>query len=249
MLLAVDIGNSFIKFGIFDGSTLLSKFAIPTKRDLTADDIKLAAGANIDLPISWAVVCSVVPAINAAVGQYLKATFTVNPFFVTNDLDFELTIKYEPLEAAGTDRLVNSFGAVQKYGVPCVILSFGTATTIDVINENRELLGGLIAPGMTTMAKALLSNTAKLPEVTVEKPKHLIGCTTETSIRSGIFYGQIGLVESVVSRIKDEIGGSPKTIATGGFAYLIAQSTDLIDVVDENLTLDGLRMLHSRLRS
>ena len=249
MLLAIDIGNSCIKFGIFDGETLNSKFSIPTKHDLTADDITLAVGSNIDLPISSAVVCSVVPEINVVVDQYLKATFDINADFVTNDFDFDLEIKYEPLEAAGTDRLVNSFAAAQKYGVPCVVVSFGTATTIDVINEKRELLGGLIAPGMVTMVKALHLNTAKLPEVEIKKPASVIGHTTETSIRSGIFYGQIGLIESVVSRIKDEIGGSPKVIATGGFASLVSESTDVIDVVDENLTLNGLRMLYSRLVS
>jgi len=247
MLLAIDIGNSCIKFGIFDGDTLLSKFSIPTKRDLTVDDIRFAVGSNIDLPVSSAVACSVVPEINAAVGQYLKATFDIHAVFVTNDCDFDLAIKYEPLSDVGTDRLVNSFTAVEKYDAPCIVLSFGTATTIDVINENRELLGGLIAPGMITMAKALHLNTAKLPKVEIKKPSGVIGHTTETSIRSGIFYSQIGLVESVVSRIKDQIGGSPKVIATGGFASLIGQNTDVIDFVDETLTLDGLRMLYSRL--
>ena len=170
----------------------------------------------------------------------------IDTLFINNNFDFGLTIKYEPLVAAGTDRLVNSFAATEKYGVPCIVCSFGTATTIDVVNEKRELLGGLIAPGMETMAKALHLNTAKLPEVEVKTLKSIIGHTTETSIQSGILYSQVGLIESAVSRISEKIGDIPNVVATGGFASLISESTSAINIVDENLTLDGLRMLYSR---
>lgn len=247
MLLAIDIGNSWIKFGVFDGEILLSKFSFPTKRDLTANDIRSSFDSNPHLPISSVIVCSVVPEINAPVAQYLQTICDSTPTFVTNDFDFGLTIKYDSLESAGTDRLVNAFAGVGKYETPCIVVSFGTATTIDVINEKRELLGGLIAPGMATMAKALHLNTAKLPEVEIAKPAAVIGRSTKTSIQAGIFYSQIGLIESVVARIGQEIGGTPKVIATGGFAALIAENTKIIDIVDENLLLDGLRMLYSRL--
>ena len=247
MLLAIDIGNSSIKFGVFDGETLHSKFSIPTTRGLTVDDLKFAIGRSLDLSISSAIACSVVPELDSPMSTFLKTALGVDAFFVTSDFRFGLTIKYEPLEAAGTDRLVNSFAAAEKYGVPCIVCSFGTATTIDVVNENRELLGGLIAPGMATMAKALHLNTAKLPEVEIRSLDSVISHTTETSIQSGIFYSQIGLIESAVSRIKKEIGDGPKVVATGGFASMIAESTSVIDVVDENLLLDGLRMLYSRM--
>ncbi len=245
MLLAVDIGNSSVKFGVFDGETIVSKFSIPTTNGVTVENLHSAVGNRLDLRISSVIVCSVVPEIDIPLNLYLTK-FGVDVVFVTNDFPFGLTIKYEPLESAGTDRLVNSFAAAEKYSVPCILCSFGTATTIDVVNKNHELLGGLIAPGMATMARALHSNTAKLPEVEIKAPDSVIGHTTETSIQSGIFYGQVGLAESVVSRIKNEMGKGLKVVATGGFASMIAENTDVIDIVDENLLLDGLRLLSDR---
>ena len=247
MILAVDIGNSSIKFGIFDGEALLSKFSIPATRGLTVDDLTFAVGRSLDPQISSAIACSVVPELESPLSRFLKTALGVDTLFVTNGFPFGLTIKYEPLEAAGTDRLVNSFAAAEKYGVPCIVCSFGTATTIDVVSEGHELLGGLIAPGMATMAKALHLNTAKLPEVEIRSLDSVISHTTETSIQSGIFYSQVGLVESSVLRIKNEIGDGPTVVATGGFASMIAENAGVIDVVDENLLLDGLRMLYSRM--
>ena len=249
MLLAIDIGNSSIKFGVFDGETLDSKFSIPTTRGLTVDDLKFAVGRSLDLPISSAIVCSVVPEIEGPLDAFLKVAHGFAGYFLTNRFPFGLTIKYDPIEAAGTDRLVNSFAAAEKYGVPCIVCSFGTATTIDVVSAARELIGGLIAPGMATMARALHLGTAKLPEVEIRNHAAPVNLTTETSIQSGIFYSQIGLVESVVARIKNENGDNPKVIATGGFASMIAEKTTVIDVTDENLLLDGLRMLYFRMTS
>jgi type III pantothenate kinase len=246
MLLAVDIGNSNIKFGIFDGEQLLSKFSIPTDRNATADGLKTTVGPRLDLPITSSIVCSVVPQIENALAEFLLSSIGVEPVFVRNDFDFGLKINYEPLTAAGTDRLVNAFSAVEKYGVPCIICSFGTATTFDVVDRDRVLMGGVIAPGMKTMAKALHLNTAQLPEVEVKTPESVIGNTTITSIRSGVFYGQIAIVEGIIDRIKKEMGDTPKVIATGGFASSIAENTDRFDLVDENLLLDGLHLLSRR---
>lgn len=243
MFLAVDIGNSAIKFGVFDGQRLISKFSIPTSNDLQSTDLIEKVGSS---RISTALVCSVVPGVNEEVDDLLRKAFDIDVRFVTNDMDFGLDIKYEPLHAAGTDRLVNAFSAAEKYGVAVIACSFGTATTIDVVDKNRVLIGGLIAPGMKTMAKALHLNTAQLPEIEINAPNAVINHTTETSIQAGIFYSQIGLVESSVARIKKEIGDNPKVIATGGFASMIAENTDVIDVVDQNLLLDGLRILAER---
>lgn len=243
MLLAVDIGNSAIKFGLFDGQRLTSKFSIPTSSDLHSAELITKVGNET---ISEALVCSVVPRVNSQVRDAINAAFGINVRFVTNDMDFGLDIKYEPLTAAGTDRLVNAFSAAEKYGTPVIACSFGTATTIDVVDKNRVLLGGLIAPGMKTMAKALHLNTAQLPEIEIDAPKCIINHTTETSIKAGVFYSQIGLVESSITRIKKEIGDNPKVVATGGFASMIAENTDVIDVVDQNLLLDGLRILAER---
>jgi len=246
-MLAVDIGNSAIKFGIFDRGTLLTKFTIPAKRDYTNDEILAAVGGSLDLPVEASLVCSVVPDVDDVMGVFIAEKFGVNAEFVRNDMNLGLKINYEPISAAGADRLVNSFAASQKYGTPCIVCSFGTATTIDVVNSNNELLGGLIAPGMTTMATALNRNTARLPEVTIEKPPSIIANTTVNSLRSGIFYGQISMIEGIIERVSDELGAKPTVIATGGFAQMIAAESDVIEVVDENLLLEGLNMLFHRL--
>lgn len=243
MLLAVDIGNSSIKFGVFDGLRLTSKFSIPTNSEIHSKELIEKVGSS---PISKALVCSVVPGVNEQVDDLLRKAFSIDVRFVTNDMDFGLDIKYEPLAAAGSDRLVNAFSAAEKYGVPVIACSFGTATTIDLVDKNRVLLGGLIAPGMQTMARALHLNTAQLPEIEIDVPDSVVNHTTETSIQAGIFYSQVGLVESSISRIKKEIGDDLKVIAAGGFAGPIASRTDSIDVVDADLLLDGLALLYSR---
>ena len=245
MLLAVDIGNSNIKFGIFDSEQLLSKFSIQTHDELTTDSLKPLLGN--DVSISNAIICSVVPDADASMREFLISVGVRQPLFVENDFDFGLKIDYDPITAIGTDRLVNSFASVEKYGAPCIVCSFGTATTIDVVNENRELFGGIIAPGMKTMAKALHFNTAQLPDVEIEKPESIIGNSTATSIQSGIFYGHIAMAEGLIVRMKKEYGNNTKVIATGGFAHIIAQNTSQIDFLDNDLTLDGLSKLYRRL--
>ena len=247
MFLAVDIGNTAIKFGIFDGDTLLSKSSIPAKRDYTNDEILAAVGNSLDVPIDNSLVCSVVPELDDAVSILIAEKCGVDARFVRNDDDFGLKINYQPLEAAGADRLVNSFAASRKYGVPCIVCSFGTATTVDVVNENHELLGGIIAPGMATMAKALHLNASRLPEVSLEKPPSIIADNTVDSIRSGVFYGQVGMIQGIVRRVSDQLGEKPTVVATGGFAQMIEDETDAIDIVDENLLLEGLNLLAPRL--
>lgn len=247
MLLCVDIGNSNIKFGTFDGNNLISKFAIPTPREPTFDELRSAIGGRMPRPIKHAIVCSVVPDVDKSLSQVLMDEVGVAPLFVNNDFDFGLTINYRPRSSIGTDRLVNAFAAEQKYGVPCLICSFGTALTMDIVDKNHALLGGVIAPGMATMARALHLNTALLPDVKIEKPDHIIGNSTVLAIQSGIFYGQVAMAEGLISRMKKEVDGGIKVVATGGFASLIAENTDIIDLVDENLTLDGLQLIHQRI--
>lgn len=246
MLLAIDIGNSSIKFGIFDSNQLVSKFSISTKRDSTPEEIVQAIGGNLKHPITASIVSSVVPEVEESVRQFVKDRFRVEPIFVNNSFDFGLKINYEPLSAAGTDRLVNAFAAVEKYGTPVIICSFGTATTIDVVNSNGEYLGGVIAPGMNLMAEALHLKTSKLPKVEIVKPEKVVANSTIGSIQSGIYYGYIGLVEGILARMLNDFTVKPQVIATGGFATLIAPECSLIDTVDESLTMEGLRLLHKR---
>ncbi|MEO7660633.1 MAG: type III pantothenate kinase, partial [Pyrinomonadaceae bacterium] len=181
MLLAVDIGNSRTKFGLFDGETLLTNFSIPTLKNAARDDIRLSVAGNIAHPITRAIICSVVPEIDAEFSEFISDEFGVRGVFVTNELDLGLKINYQPRSAAGTDRLVNAFAAAEKYGVPCIVCSFGPAVTIDFVNEKSELVGGLIAPGMQTMAKALHLNASRLPEVTIDRPDSVLQISTEGS--------------------------------------------------------------------
>lgn len=246
MLLAVDIGNSNIKFGIFDGRQLVSRSSVPTKYDFASDNARLKQDLKVAPPVSAGIACSVVPPVEKHLADYLLEALGTPIRFVKNDDDFGLNINYHPIETAGTDRLVNSFAAVEKYGAPCIVCSFGTATTFDVVSDERELVGGTIAPGMKTMLKALHLSTARLPDVELEKPAHLLGNTTEAAIQSGVFYGHIAMVEGMIRRLKREVDDNARVIATGGFAPAIAENTDDIDVVDENLTLEGLSRLHAR---
>ena len=245
MLLAIDIGNTSIKFGIFEGDRLTSKFAIPTKRDYDADGLREALHSQLSSDITSTIVSSVVPEIDSAVAEYLSRSAGIPPVFVKASDDFNLTFNFA-IDEIGTDRLINSSAAAEKYGVPCIVVGFGTATTIDVVNSAREYLGGMIAPGPATAAKALNIVTSKLPEVEIAEPPNIIGTTTLAAIQSGIFYGQIGLVDTAVNSVKAETGSDAKVIATGGFARLIANKCRSIDVTDPDLTLDGLRMLYSR---
>lgn len=240
MLLAIDIGNSRIKFGVFDDARLISKFSITTIREASAEDIRAAAGDKLPERVSSAIVCSVVAQIDSGMREFIERSYGISPTFVDNTFDFGLTIKYEPPDSVGTDRLVNAFSAVRKHGKPCIVCSFGTATTIDAVNSKSEYLGGIIAPGMNTLAEALHLRTSKLPNVDIEKPDRVIGNTTVDSIRSGIFYGYVGLVEGILTRMTAELGETPSVIATGGFAKLLAGESTLINVFDDNLLLNGL---------
>lgn len=246
MLLAVDIGNSNIKFGIFDGEHLLSKHSLPTAAELTPD---LNTSVLKDAPvISAAIICSVVPEKNESLTNAIREACGIDALIVSNDLEFGLKINYEPLTSLGTDRLVNSFAAVEKYGAPCVVCSLGTATTFDVVDKDHNFLGGIIVPGIRTMARTLHLNTAQLPEVEIEKPAALLGNSTAESIQSGIFYGHLAIVEWMLHKLRKQTSPEPKVIATGGYASMIAENTTIIDTIDENLLLDGLRMLNERLQ-
>jgi type III pantothenate kinase len=244
MLLAVDIGNTSIKFGLFDGDEIASTHIIPTVRNSTAADIAAATDAWLPGNLSAAIVSSVVPELDATIVEFLEnraPTFAL--VRATDDLGLAHNF---PIDDAGTDRLVNAFAAAELHGVPCVVIAFGTATAIDAISRERGHLGGLIAPGPATSAKALGLVASKLPEVEIAEPPFVIATTTENAIQAGIFYSQIGLVESAVAHIKNEIGCDAKVVATGGFAPLIAAKCRSIDLVEPNLTLLGLKMLYSR---
>src|SRR5688572_12162092 len=268
MLLAVDIGNSLIKYGVFDGDKLLDKFTIVTKRDYGSDDLQLDGLKSFK--IDTVVFATVVPELIDVVREGSQKHFQVTPAFIDHSTDFGLKINYDPPESVGIDRLINASHAANKYGTPVIVCSFGTATVIDVVTKDSEFLGGIIAPGVKTMADSLRQNAAQLPAVEIEEPHSLIGNSTEAAISSGIVNGHVAMAEGLIERIigtrtlpsamsaTHETSSAasgvadggvrvPKVIATGGFANLIASKIAAVDEIDENLTLNGLRMLAERL--
>ncbi len=242
MLLAVDIGNTSTKFGLFERETLTSKFSIPTKRDATADDIRNAVGDRLPLEIDSTVVCSVLPPIDSVMRSFLESATRVDPVFATNTFDFGFKIKYEPLESLGTDRLVTAYAAVHKYRSPCIVCSLGTATTIDVVSSDREFLGGIIAPGMDAMSEALHLKAARLPNVEISKPDDVLGNSTVEAIRSGVYHGYLAMVEGLITRMRTETGIS-RVVGTGGNAVRLSDAFTGLMFVDEDLLLKGLRLL------
>ena len=246
MLLAVDIGNTSIKLGLFDGERLTAKFSVPTISSSFAETITDLWGERRP-DVTRAIVSSVVPEAETAVADHLRKELRVEPSLVRSNTDFGLKTTYEPLSSLGTDRLVNCFAAVEKHGGPAIVCSFGTATTIDAVSADHEYLGGVIAPGMRTSARALHQLTAKLPEIVPGRPATVLGNTTVDSIRSGVFFGHVAMVEGVLKRIENELDERPHVIATGGRASLIAPDIPRIDVVDQDLILEGLALLDARL--
>ncbi len=243
MFLAIDIGNSSIKFGVFDGEKLVSHFKIATVRTQTAEEIKNAVSENLKFTVERAAVSSVVPELNDSIKIFCENSFAVSPVFVNANTRSNLKIIYSPPENLGADRYVAAFAADAKYGVPIIVCDFGTATTIDFVNSKREFVGGIITPGITTLSDALHLKTSKLPRIEIKKPAKVIGDSTVAAIQSGIFYGYLGLVEGILRRMLEESDTQPKIVATGGFAHLIKAECGLIETVDEFLMLDGLRLI------
>ena len=256
MILAVDIGNSTTKFGLFDGSRLTDKFSIHTKPDYEAAELMSDRLQFLETRIGRVnaiIAVSVVPNLNEILTAACLRIFKVSPIFVDHMFDTGMTLAYETPETLGGDRIVTAFAAANKYGAPCIVCGFGTATTIDAVGPGPEFLGGAIAPGMGIMVEALQLKTAQLPAIRIRKPDRVIGKTTGEAIASGIFWGNLGLVESLIRRIKaemasgGEIGKDVPVIATGGFARLIVPEIPVIGALDENLTLEGLRLLGAKL--
>jgi type III pantothenate kinase len=253
MLLALDVGNTHTTIGVFRAGEILRRWRLSTVRERTVDEIgillrQLCEWAEISPgDISGVVIGSVVPpldpSLRAAVSTYLHA----QPLFVAPGIKSGMPLKVEtPLEL-GADRLCNSVAAFAEHGGPCVVVDFGTASTWDVVSERGEFLGGVIAPGLEIAAEALFSRAAKLPRIELAAPPRVIGKGTVDSMQAGLVYGYVGLVEGLTSRVLAELGGGT-VVATGGLAPVIARYTKIFDVVDDDLTLKGLRLLWERNR-
>jgi type III pantothenate kinase len=250
MLLAIDIGNSSTKFGVFDHEKLITRFTTPTIRNQTSDELNDLTAENLNYSIDAVIVSSVVPELEDSLQKFCANRFNLKPVFVNHALDFGLKIRYNPPENLGIDRAVAAFAAREKYGKygkAVVVCDFGTATTIDVVNADGEFVGGIITPGIKTLADSLFQKTSKLPRIEIAKPEKVIGNSTVSAIQSGIYFGYIGLVEGILQKIIKDAGENPKVVATGGFASIIAEGVKMIEIVDENLTLEGLRLIYEKI--
>jgi type III pantothenate kinase len=252
MLLAIDIGNTNIVLGVFDGDELVADWRLSTRTSRTADEFLLQVKDLFDLQelslsdIDGIVVASVVPTLVDSVVTMCQQYFRRRPMIIGPGVRTGVAIEYEDPREVGADRVVNAAAALVRYGTPCIIVDFGTATTIDAIDANGAYLGGAIAPGITIASEALFQYAAKLPRVELLAPGEAIGRNTITSMQSGIVYGYAGLVKELVGRFREELGGRAAVIATGGQSALIAPHTGMIDHVDPLLTLWGLREIYRR---
>ena len=257
LLLAIDIGNTTTVIGVFKGEELARSWRIATENGRLADEYGalftlFLRDAGVDpLSIEGVVISSVVPAVLPNVVEMCRRYLKREPVIVSAEMDLGLVLKVKnPLEV-GADRIVNALGAYEEHGGPCIVVDFGTATTFDVISSKGEYLGGAIAPGIGISMEALFSRAAKLPKVELKKPPSPIGSDTITSVQSGFFYGFLGQMEEIIRRITEELSRMgeprPKVIATGGLAELIASASKLVDLIDPDLTIKGLRIAYRRI--
>ncbi len=250
MLLAIDVGNSKIAFGIFDSGKLRVSLSMATSIHRQEDEYaSLLFGV---LPyhglskedITEAIMCSVVPPLVHVFQALCQRYLDIDLMVVGPGVKTGVRISLDNPREAGPDRIVNAAAAFRLYGGPAVIIDMGTATTLDVISGEGDYMGGAIAPGMEMAAEALYSRTARLPRIELARPQHVIGKNTINAMQSGIIFGYTGMVESLVGRIEKEMGEKVKVIATGGYAEAIARETDIIQAVSKDLTLIGLQFIH-----
>ncbi len=250
MLLAIDIGNTNITFGLYEGDTLGPSWRIrtihekmPDEYGLLMDQLFRHRGYQPE-QVTGAVIASVVPPLTPVFEQACRDYLGQDPLVVNADVETGVRILYDNPRVVGADRVVDAAAVKALYRVPACVVDFGTATTFDAVSAEGEYLGGAIAPGIGISAQALFERTAQLPRVELTRPPSAIGRNTAHSMQSGLLFGYVGLVEGMVARFKAELGPETYIIATGGLAELVARETDVIDVVDLWLTLHGLRIIY-----
>lgn len=254
MLLVIDVGNSNIVLGIYDGPQLIRNWRLSTDKSRTSDEYavllhSLFAQAGLGFTsVSAAIISSVVPPLTSVMESISHDLFHLTPFVVGPGIKTGMPIQYDNPREVGADRIVNAVAGFEKHRSALIIVDFGTATTFDYVNQKGEYCGGAIAPGLAISLEALFQRASKLPRVDIARPPHIIAKNTVNSMQAGVFYGYVGLVDEIVSRMKTESRDTPKVIATGGLAGLIAPESGTIEEVDAFLTLDGLRILYERNR-
>lgn len=252
MIICLDVGNTNIKFAVYDGEELKLSFRVATEHKKTSDEyggqlLSILGNNGISASeIEGGIISSVVPPLDYTLERMCKTYLKITPLMLGAGLKTGMNLRVDNAREVGADRVVNNVAALRKYGAPCIVIDFGTATTFNAINAKGEFIGGVIAPGIKGSLDSLVNGTAKLPRVEIERPERVIGTNTVTNMQSGIVYGFAGLVEYIVKKIKREMKcDEVTTVATGGFSEVIAKEISCIDKVDKLLTLEGLRYLYS----
>ena len=253
MILVIDVGNTNMTLGVYDGQELRATFRMTTKQPRTSDEYgvfitQLLKNKGIEaLELEGSIVASVVPDVmHSLIGALVKYTHT-RPINVGPGTKTGIRIVTEDPRAIGADRIVDAVAAYEKYGGPALVLDFGTATTYDLITGKGEFAAGITAPGIRISSEALWTQTAKLPNIEIRKPKSILAQETITSMQAGLVYGQIGQTEYIIRKVKEESGiGQLRVVATGGLGRLIADETNAIDIYDSYLTLEGLRIIYEK---
>ncbi len=254
MLLVIDVGNTNTVLGLYDKDTLVQSFRMSTDKNRSSDEIgmfimQILMAKQLDVSqIEDVIIASVVPPLMHSLENAIKKYLNLTPYVVTHKTPLGMRILLDNPKELGTDRLVNAFAAAYLYGGPVIIIDLGTATTFCAVNENGDYLGGAIYPGLKISVDALVEKTAKLPRVEITEPDEAIGKNTISAMQSGLYYGYAGMIDYIVEKFKQELGApDAKVVATGGLSKLIASESKAIEIINRDLTLTGLKLIHDKI--